>query len=294
MPGRNGRNGHDGPAALRSALPYLVRTAARAPSPANSQPWRFRMRGGAVELLVETHPLTGLGPESIRQATLAAGAALYNLRLAVGHLGYEPHVTLYVDEADGDLLAQLRAGNRRPPEPDDERLLAAVNRRHSHRGAFDPEGLSDRLVARLADAALAEEARLLDRTQGPQRHTLDAIVDAGGGDDDPVAVAGLRAPWVPMTGGEESRTLVLVTDDDDRAAWFRAGQALQRLLLEAAAVWAFARLTTAPLEAPGARERVRREVCDGSYPQVILQMGHLGVAPSTARSGTDALVAATR
>jgi hypothetical protein len=285
----HGPNGHDGAVTLRGALPYLVRTAGRAPSPANSQPWRFRTRADAVEILVDQQRLSGEGPEALRQATIACGAGLFNLRLAVGHLGRQPEIDISVG---GDLLARVRAGAHRAPEPDEERLLASINRRHTHRDAFDPEPVPDQLVARLSDAVRTEGAQLLERTDGPGRRALDAEVAASVRDDDPVAAAGLRADWVPATAGEPSRVLVLVTDTDDRTAWLQAGQALQHLLLEAAAAWVFARLATAALEDAQTRQRVHREICDGAYPQMILQVGYARIAPATPRSPVEVDLAA--
>ena len=48
-------------------------------------------------------------------------------------------------------------------------------------------------------------------------------------------------------------TAVLATRGDRRRDWLRAGQALHRLLLHAAAEWAFASLNSQPLEDPGTR-----------------------------------------
>jgi DNA-binding GntR family transcriptional regulator len=76
---------------------------------------------------------------------------------------------------------------------------------------------------------------------------------------------------------------VLVTRDDGRADWLRAGQALHRLLAHAAGSWVFASLHTEPLEADVIRTLIRERLALPGAPQMLLQLGLAHAAHATAR-----------
>ncbi|MFI7497967.1 Acg family FMN-binding oxidoreductase [Streptomyces sp. NPDC049687] len=67
---------------------------------------------------------------------------------------------------------------------------------------------------------------------------------------------------------------ILSTDRDDPAAWLRAGEALQRILLEAADHGVMAAFHTQPLEVPSLRVRIRQTLSGGAFPQMIFRLGY--------------------
>ncbi len=147
-------------ARLRASLPALVAAAGRAPSPLNTQPWRFRWRDDAIELLADrTRSLPAADPDG-RQLTIACGAALFNLRLAVRHLGVDAVVAPFPDPQDADLLARVSAGAERPPDGTDAALLAALPYRHTHRRPFTDGPVPPEICAALRAAAREEGAEL--------------------------------------------------------------------------------------------------------------------------------------
>ena len=78
-------------------------------------------------------------------------------------------------------------------------------------------------------------------------------------------------------------TAVLITRDDGRADWLRAGQALHRLLADAAGSWVFASLYTQPLEADAIRTLIRERLALHGAPQMLLQLGVTHTTQATAR-----------
>jgi nitroreductase len=72
---------------------------------------------------------------------------------------------------------------------------------------------------------------------------------------------------------------VLATPADLRTDWLRAGQALQRLLLRAAAEDVSAAFHTQALEVPELREFIRGRFCGGNHPQMLLRLGRGPTAP---------------
>jgi hypothetical protein len=91
-------------------------------------------------------------------------------------------------------------------------------------------------------------------------------------------------PGTELPGGEPPMaTAVLMTPGDTPADWLRAGQALDRLLLRAAARWVFASLHSQPTESPRHRRAVRALAGGQGYPQLLLQFGRANTAAATPR-----------
>lgn len=78
----------------RTVLERCVRSAGLAPSLHNSQPWRFRIRGAAIDVLADPgRRLDALDPAG-RELLISVGAALFTLRLAVRREGWIPELDL--------------------------------------------------------------------------------------------------------------------------------------------------------------------------------------------------------
>jgi nitroreductase len=91
-------------------------------------------------------------------------------------------------------------------------------------------------------------------------------------------------PGTEQPGGEPPvATAVLMTPGDTPADWLRAGQALDRLMLRAAARWVFASLQSQPIESPRHRRVVRALAGGHGHPQLLLQFGRANTAPATPR-----------
>lgn len=274
---------------LMAGLDAVLAAAGQAPSPGDRRPWRFRTRHGALELLAAAHPG---GPGELaghtldRQDVIACGAAVFNLRLAAGHLGLEMQVTLLPDPADPALLARLTPLGLQEPRQAEEELLSAVSRRRTRRDPFVRTYVPPGLLDHLAGAAAAEGTTLIHLPPGDRLTAFDELMRASQPftRSDPAAGAGLRAPWPSGHGDgawETGQLEVLTTPGDTAADWLRAGQGLQRLLLTATTGWVAARFFTLVLEVPALRERVRLEVCDGAHPQAVLEFGDASATQET-------------
>ena len=68
--------------------------------------------------------------------------------------------------------------------------------------------------------------------------------------------------------------LVLSTARDGKADWIAAGEALQRILLRAAAAGLSASYFNQPIECPELRERLREAVGTPGVPQILLRLGY--------------------
>ena len=85
--------------------------------------------------------------------------------------------------------------------------------------------------------------------------------------------------------------VLLSTDHDDPMAWLSAGQALQRVLLQAQSEEVSASFLNQPIEVPDLRARLVEATACGSYPQVLLRLGYgPEAAPAPRRSVRQTLI----
>jgi nitroreductase len=138
----------------------LVGAAVRAPSVHNTQPWRFRLADGRVEVWADrTRQLPVADPQG-RELTISCGAAVHTLLVAMRAEGIDPVAEALPDRGAPDLLARVSAGGSYQPTASDRQLAAAIFRRHTHRGRFPSGPISGTLADELLAAALREGAQL--------------------------------------------------------------------------------------------------------------------------------------
>lgn len=253
----------------------IVELAERAPSPMGSQPWQLHAHDGGIDLTLDRAKVTDHGPVSHRQGVIACGAALLNVRIALGHLGLEPRVATFPDPTRPDLLARVEASTSRPTLPEEERLITSMLRRSTRREPFLVGTVPAFALEQLGEAVSAEGAVLLP-IRGVRAAELDILLVETDrtSTSDPATAAGLRAAWAP--DGNRGSVAVLCTTWDEPADWLRAGQGLQRMLLEATSRDVDARMFTLALEDEAQRDQVRRRACAGRWPQLVLELGRDG------------------
>jgi nitroreductase len=151
------QSGRPGPAEVDE----LLRAAAAAPSSYNSQPWRLRWTGEAVEVRGDPERLlTHTDPDG-RQLRLACGAALTNVGLMARAQGRRVLIRLLPDPGDPWLLGSVRLRGASPPLPWEQKLAEVILSRHTDRGPFGPPGLSLLHRDELAQAAERERCPLV-------------------------------------------------------------------------------------------------------------------------------------
>jgi len=116
---------------------FLLGYAILARSGHNTQPWLFRIRDQAVEVLADrTRALPVVDPDD-RALVISCGAALATLRIAARHFGFRADVDVLPDPRDEDLVARVSLEPGDSPSGDEETLFRAIRERHSNRQAFE-------------------------------------------------------------------------------------------------------------------------------------------------------------
>ncbi len=132
-----------------------VTLAGRAPSIHNTQPWRWELRGGVLELLADRSRQLGVADPDGHSLMLSCGAALALTELALRARGWRVTVDRLPEP---DLVARLHGVDRVAPLPADLDLVVAARARRSERRPFGAAAVSTEQVERLRQATASSRA----------------------------------------------------------------------------------------------------------------------------------------
>ncbi|WP_222269846.1 Acg family FMN-binding oxidoreductase [Modestobacter marinus] len=292
------------------ALEAAADAARAAPSVHDSRPWTIVLHRDRLELLADpSRRLAALDPAG-RELVESLGAALFNVRVSLAAGGWAVAVDRFPDSARPDLAAVVRPVHG-APEPGIAQLASVVHQRRSNRRGFLAEEVPDELLDHLAAAAAAEGATLVPVLTPEHRRLvvqLSREADmAQSGDPacradlrrwrtQPAPAGGPSAPEDPFPperaradseSGADRSFVLLATRADDPPAWLRAGEALQRLLLQLTRLgWAAGPMTQA-LEVSRTRDQLRAGITGEQHPQMLLRIGFAAPAEEAPRRRRD-------
>jgi len=152
-----------------------------------------------------------------------------------------------------------------------------------------------------ADPAYRAELRAWTTDDPQRRDGVPAMavphVDAGSGDDVPIRDFDTRGMgWLPTHTQSSMRQclLLLGTRSDNAESWLRAGEALERIWLEATRRNYVAGPLMQVIELPRTRAMLRVELNLSMYPHVLLRVGRAPKTPASRRRRlSDVIVDAT-
>ncbi len=162
-------------AKLRAVLKYAV----LAPSGHNTQPWLFRICEDAIVLYADLSRALPVVDPNDRELIMSCGAALFYLRAAIRHFGYEEEVETFPVCSFPELVAKIRLGSERLATAEDHALFAAIPHRRTNRLPFEKRPLPRLILAQLAAAAGREGAWLEVVSEVEGRAELAQLIDQG-------------------------------------------------------------------------------------------------------------------
>lgn len=292
-------------------LRRAAQAAIRAPSLHNSQPWRFRLRDGGIEVLADPSRQLTVADSGGWAVRIACGAALFNARLALADGGVPAQMVLRPQGTDLELIARLMPGPARRPTYPEHDLFAAIQQRRSNRQPFWPNPVPSEIRVRLIEAARAEGcwldllvgmtalsgfAEIANSADRVLRRDFRYQAEFSGWthadqapDGVPVSAgAPLAEPQdlLPQRAfGERQRAAgrdfepeplvaVLGSAADRPIDQIMAGQALQRVLLTATDAGLASSMMSQPIEVPAARDQLRRSLSRTGTPQMAVRIGY--------------------
>lgn len=304
---------------LDAVVEAALRAATRAPSPHNTQPWRFEVAGGRIDVFLDPERVLVVADSQGREARLSCGAALFNLRLALRAAGRGVVVDPLPDRTRPDLLATVLIRGQHTPVAEELALASAIPRRTSNRRPFTDTPVPASVRRQLCRAAeadgshlvLLEEpallsglADLLRRAENVQaedtafqaevrRWTVDRADGADGvprsaGGPRPAASAVLSLrrygeSTVEREFEQDPLVAVLATPGDTVLDQVRAGAAMQHVLLSATVAGVSASFLSQPVELAQTRPLLRSLIGGREHPQTVFRLGYGYTVPETPR-----------
>ena len=296
---------------IHQALAGAARSALRAPSVLNTQPWKWRLEGEALELHADrSRQLTSIDPHG-KLLLLSCGIALHHARLALAFSGHTPHVQRVVNSFADDLVARITVEGPHRPTAQDRALQRATWTRRTDRRPFSDRPVSRDIVQLLQDAA-ASEGALAHRVRLDQMPMLAIAADqassremadpeyrielmrwlnrpewSGDGVPATTAVAQVprRVPVRPLVldpnegtaidpGGDLGAAYLIVYGNDDRPIdWLVAGEASSAVLLAATSLGLGIAPMSDVIEVAHSRELLAGLLPGAAHPYLALRCG---------------------
>jgi nitroreductase len=284
-------------------------SAGYAPSILNTQPWRWRLEPGRLELFAErARQLTVTDPQG-RLLTISCGAALHHARTALAAAGWSAHVARLPDVGQPDLLATLTVTGRTAVIEAATRLAQAIPVRHTDRRPVSDRPLPAASVDTIAAAARAEGElhictpdQVLDLAAAAGRAaevqaddprvgaelaywTSTAVpngtgIPAGVLPDHPAqtTVPGRdfgRAGTLPIGPGHDRAAIyaLLFGAADEPVSWLRSGEALSAAWLTATTLGVSVVPLSDVVEVLYTRQMLRRLIGGLGHPHLVLRLG---------------------
>jgi nitroreductase len=303
------------------AMRDCLTAATAAPSIHNTQPWRFRPHGVAVDVYADRTRRLGVVDPTGREMLISLGAALFNLRVAILTRGRQAIIKLLPTELEPDLVATVAVAQPTPIGSTVRALARAIPLRHTNRRPFTNTPVPPRVLADLSAAAHVEGGSLsvldsagrdavlaLVRTAEAQQRAsvryqlelaewtaaaygrMDGVPPEAFGpwsamEVVPIRDFGLVQPARRRDVAEfenEPTIAVLYIGGDTPYQWLRAGEALERVLLTATVRGLATSMMSQPLEIPELRQLLH-DPGGMHVAQVILRFGYGQPSPPSPR-----------
>ncbi|WP_227999574.1 Acg family FMN-binding oxidoreductase [Nocardia australiensis] len=293
-----------------STVLAAMRSAGRAPSLHNTQPWRWVFDGVRLHLYRDDDRLMTSADPIGRQLVISCGAMLHHVRTAFAVKGWHTDITRLPDSNRSDYLAVI-AYRPWPDPPVGVQVRArAMDRRRTDRlPLYAPTGLPQFLRAGrmlvtphyleldlLDESAHAKLAAASDRTTAVRRYDMEYQAELHwwtGHSGDPEGIprealvsdaefsrisVGRTFPSAPHSARrgdleDHARLLVLSSGRESVAAWLHTGEALSAVLLECTAAGLASCPMTHITEMPSARMIIASMLPHPGVPQVVIRVG---------------------
>jgi nitroreductase len=284
---------------------FLVNYAILAPSTHNSQPWKFNISENTIRIFPDRSRWLQVADADQRELFISLGCALENLLVAAEHFGYSYNVTYITGETDPAIIVELAPGG---PSSSDSRLFEAILSRQTSREPYEDRPINDSDLQILQSINKDWNGTIyLTSDSGLKSGFKDLIVQADqfqysdpnykselghwlslgmmGPTGIQAVIAQLAVVFLDMGPDQAKKDAALVnstpilgiigSEENDRISQIKAGQAFERLWLEATAQGLSVHPMSQTLEVSDTKAEMQKFLPTGShYVQQAFRLGY--------------------
>ena len=291
---------------IKEVLSYAV----LAPSSHNTQPWRFEVSAGIINLFADRSRALAINDPYNRELAISCGCALMNLRVAAAHLEVDINIIPFPDSNNHDLLATV-CFEKEASSSDLSHLYNSIKSRRTYRKHFAPNEIAPSILSDLSTAAnhegcwlsiieseetwlqvaqLVFEGDVIQWSNPEWRKELASWMHPrrlGDGLTVPAFIASIAKIVVQTFNmgksvGAKDKQLsadspvlaVIGTREDDAKNWLATGQALQKVLLMADSLGLQASFMNQPIQVDSLRPELQKLLQQTGLPQILIRLGY--------------------
>jgi nitroreductase len=160
---------------------FLLRYATLAPSTHNTQPWKFALVPGGIEVYADYSRRMPVVDPGNRELLMSVGAAVFTLRVAAEWFGMECRVAYSYSGDSERPLALASIARREPPAREDEgiaSLFGPIVRRRTNRHPFLYSRVPETILRRIRGLEVAPGASAAVSTDGSVNSQVGELVAA--------------------------------------------------------------------------------------------------------------------
>jgi nitroreductase len=295
---------------ITDALAEAAALAGYAPSIHNSQPWRWRVGTGVLDLFTARGRQLAITDPDGKLAVLSCGAALHHARTALAAEGWRVDMVRFPDPDDPGHLARITTAGQAPVPAEAMRHVQTIRVRHTDRRPVTGEPLRaedlatvvaaveggggrlhvlrrDDVIELAAAVSYAQKTEAADEAwqaelaywTGGSRPAGSGVPDTAIPEQPPQTTVPSRDFGHPGTlpvSTEHDRTAtfaILYGPQDARVDWLRAGEALSTAWLAATELGISLLPLSATVEVPTTRLTLRRLLAGLGEPYLVLRLG---------------------
>jgi len=159
---------------MSDRLRFLLQYAVLAPSSHNTQPWKFRIDGNRIDILMDDERWLRVCDDDQRELHISVGCCLENLLVAADHFGLRYQVEYLPDSSEPLLAASVEFMDGALER--DRNLFQMITVRHTNHGEYDKGPIPEDVLEQLSGCCTEPNIHVQLTSDDSIKQKVDALV----------------------------------------------------------------------------------------------------------------------